>query len=107
MDKRAMINQYKSRVQLGGVYVIKNLTLNKWYVDVSLDLAASENRFKFFGSTHMKVEQDYKTQNGDGFAFEVLEELKKNEAQSTEDYKADLKLLKEIWIEKLASEELY
>ena len=107
MDKKELINQYKARVQIGGVYVIKNITLNKWYVDMASDLAAAENRFKFFGSTHMKVEQDYKAQNGKGFVFEVLEELKKNESQTDKEFKADLVVLKDIWLEKLSGQELY
>ena len=107
MDKKELINQYKSRVQTGGVYAVKNMTLNKWYVDAASDLAAAENRFKFFGSTHMKVEQDYKTQNGEGFVFEVLEELTKNENQTDKEFKADLTMLKDIWLEKLSGQELY
>ena len=107
MDKKELINQYKSRVQIGGVYAIKNMTLNKWYVDATSDLAAAENRFKFFGSTHMKVEQDHKAQNGEGFVFEVLEELKKNESQTGREFKDDLVVLKDIWLEKLSGRELY
>ena len=107
MDKKELINQYKSRVKIGGVYAIKNELLNKWYVDVTPDLAAAENRFKFFGSTQMKVEQDYKAQNGEGFLFEVLEELEKGETQSDKEFKADLAVLREIWLEKLSGQELY
>ena len=107
MNKKELTNQYKSRVQVGGVYAIKNMTLNRWYVDATTDLAASENRFKFFGSTHMKVEQDYKAQNGEGFVFEVLEELKKNENQTDKEFKTDLTVLKDIWLEKLRGQELY
>ncbi|MDR0405761.1 MAG: GIY-YIG nuclease family protein [Clostridiales bacterium] len=107
MDKKELRNQYKTRVQTGGVYAIKNLTLNQWYVDTTADLAAAENRFRFFGSTHVKVERDYKAQNGVGFAFEVLEELKKKETQTEEEFKADLAVLKEIWLEKLGGQALY
>ena len=107
MDKKELINQYKSRVKIGGIYVIKNTLLNKWYVDATPDLAAAENRFKFFGSTHMKVEQDYKAQNGTGFVFEVLEELKKNENHTDKEFKTDLAVLKDIWLDKLSGQELY
>ena len=107
MDKKELINQYKFRVQIGGVYVIKNLTLNKWYVDATTDLEASKNRFKFFGSTQMNVERDYKTQNGKGFVFEVLEELKKGENQTDNEFKDDLTVLKDIWLEKLKDQNLY
>jgi len=107
MDKKELKNQYKSRVKIGGVYVIKNVLLNKWYVDATPDLAAAKNRFKFFGSMHMKVERDYKAQNGEGFVFEVLEELEKGETQSDKEFKADLTVLKDMWLEKLSGQELY
>ena len=107
MDKKELLNQYKSRAQVGGIYAIKNATLNKWYLDATPDLAAAKNRFQFFGPTKTKAEQDYKAQNGVGFVFEVLEELKKNENQTDQDFQADLAMLKEIWLEKLSGQELY
>ena len=104
MDKKEMINQYKTRVKVGGIYAVKNTLLNKWHVDSAPDLTAAENRFKFFGSTHMKAEQDYKAQNGEGFEFEMLEELKQGETQTDKEFKADLAVLRDIWLEKLAGQ---
>ena len=107
MDKKALVNQYKARTKIGGIYAVKNMRLNKWYIDATPDLAAAENRFNFFGSTQVKVEQDYKAQNGEDFIFEALEELEQGKTQSDKEFKNDLTVLKNIWLEKLSGQELY
>ena len=107
MNKKELAEQYKNRKQTGGVFAIKNTVLDKWYVDCTADLKAAQNRFAFFGSTHMKLAQDYDAQNGQGFVFEVLEELEKGELQTDREFKDDLALFKSIWLEKLAGQELY
>jgi hypothetical protein len=107
MDKKEVINQYKNRKQIGGILAIKNTVLNKWYVDSAADLKAAQNRFSFFGVTHAKAAQDYTAQKGEGCVFEVLEELEKGEGQTDEEFKADLALLKRLWLEKLVGQELY
>ena len=107
MDKKELRRQYISRTQTGGVFAIKNTVTNKWYADATTDLKAAQNRFAFFGSTHMKLAQDYAAQKGEGFVFEVLEELQRGELQTDEAFKEDLALLKSIWLEKLAGQDLY
>jgi hypothetical protein len=37
----------------------------------------------------------------------VLEELKKGEKQSTEDFKDDIESLREMWLEELSGKDLY
>ena len=107
MDKKELKSQYMNRTQTGGVFAIKNNVLNKWYVDATTDVKAAQNRFVFFGSTHMKLAQDYAAQKGEGFVFEVLEELQRGERQTDDDFKADLALLKSMWLEKLVGQDLY
>ena len=107
MDKKELKSQFRNRTQIGGVFVIKNIVLNKWYVDSAPDIKAAQNRFTFFGSTHMKLAQDYAAQKGEGFIFEVLEELQKGENQTEDDFKADLALLKSLWLDKLTGQALY
>lgn len=107
INKKELINQYKNRKQTGGVFAIKNTTLNKWYVDSAVDLAAVKNRFEFMADSYIKIAWDYKAQNGGGFAFEILEELQKGENQTDKEFNEDLALLKSIWLEKLAEQELY
>ena len=105
-DKKELINQYKNRTQTGGVFAIKNMRLGKWYIDAAADLKAAKNRFTF-GAIHLKLEQDYAAQNGEGFVFEVLEELPKGEGQTDKEFKDDLTVLKSLWLEKLTGQDLY
>ena len=107
MDRKEFRNQYKNRMEIGGIFAIKNTVSNKWYVDSTPDLAAAKNRFDFFGDSYMKIANDYKAQKGMGFVFETLEELQKGETQSGKEFQDDLALLKAIWLEKLTGQELY
>jgi len=94
-------------VQTGGVFAIKNTRSNKWYVDCAEDLKAAENRFDFMGDSYTKIASDYKAQKGEGFVFEVLEELEKGETQTATEFKEDLAVLKSMWLEKLTGQILY
>ena len=107
MNRKELINQYKNRIEIGGIFAIKNRVSNKWYVDSSPDLAAAKNRFDFMGDSYMKIANDYKAQKGMGFVFEILEELQKGQSQSDKEFQDDLALLKTIWLEKLTGQELY
>ena len=107
MDKKELVEQYKNREQTGGVIVIKNALIGKWHIDSAPDLKAAKNRFEFFGSSNMKVSNDFTAQKGEGFSFEVLEELKKGENRSDKEFREDLSVLKAIWLEKLAGQDMY
>ena len=107
MVRKELKNKYKSRVEIGGIFAIKNTVLNKWYVDKTTDLAAAKNRFDFMGDSYIKIANDFKAQNGAGFVFETLEELQKGETQSDREFQDDLSLLKTMWLEKLTGQELY
>ena len=107
VDKKELINRYKKRVQTGGVFAIKNNALNKWYIDCADDLKAAENRFNFMGDSYMKISADYKSQKGEDFVFDVLEELQKGDTQTAAEFKEDLVILKAIWLDKLTGQKLY
>jgi hypothetical protein len=55
----------------------------------------------------MKLQKDWSKQGGEQFVFEVLEELKKGETQTAEEFTADIGILKEMWLEKLSDREFY
>lgn len=109
--KKDMINQYKDREITGGIYAIKNTETGKMLIEATTDLRGRQNRFEFSQKTgtcvYVKLRDDWNKQKGEQFILEVLEELKKGESQSMEDFKADIEILLEMWLEKLAGSDLY
>ena len=111
LSKKELQEKYKEREIVGGVYVIRNTMNNKVFLDVAADLRGIKNRFEFAQKTgsciHVKLQNDWNDNGGGQFEFEVLEEMKKGETQSAEGFKADLQLLKEMWLETLSDREFY
>ena len=110
-SKKELHAQYKEREVAGGVYAIRNTLKNKLFVDATADLPGSKNRFEFAVQTGScilpKLQVDWNGQKGQGFEFEVLEELKKGELQTAAGFKEDLKLIRQMWLEKLSNENMY
>ena len=110
-SKKELQEAYKEREIVGGVFVIKNTLNNKLFLEATTDLNGAKNRFEFSqktGScTHMKLQGDWNKQGGGQFAFEVLEELVRSDSQTQDEFRADVNLLKELWLEKLSGRELY
>lgn len=109
--KKELQTQYREREVIGGVFAIRNKPENKLLLDITVNLQGSKNRFAFSqqtGScTHMPLQKDWDRLGGEQFVFEVLEELKQGETQTQEEFKADLAVLKEIWLEKLSGDTFY
>ena len=109
--KRELQAQYKEREIVGGVYIVKNMLNNKILFASTTDLQGSRNRFEFARKTEtcidLKLQADW-DKNGSGqFAFEVLEELIKGETQTDEEFKADIDVLKEMWLDRLSDRDFY
>jgi len=102
---------YKEREIIGGVYAIRNTLNNKVFLDATVDLRGIRNRFEFALKTgsciHVKLQSDWDKHGGGQFIFEVLEELYKGDTQTADQFKADIMLLKEIWLENLSGTEFY
>jgi hypothetical protein len=109
--KKELQAQYKEKKVIGGVYAIKNTQKNKLLVEAATDLRGGKNRFEFAKKTgscvNMKLQADWKECGADKFVFEVLEELEKAETLTPAEFKAEVDLLKEMWLEKLSSSDLY
>jgi len=109
--KKELQSQYIQREIVGGVYIMRNIQNNKILLDASTDISGSKNRFEFAQKTgscvNPKLQKDWAAYGHDQFTFEVLDELKKGEAQTQEEFKTDIGLLKEIWREKLTNEDFY
>jgi len=111
LTKKELQAQYKEREVIGGVYVIRNTLHNKLLLDAAVDLHGSKSRFDFAIKTgsciHPKLQNDWLAQKGRQFEFEILDELKKGDIQTNKEFKADIDLMKEMWLEKLSAENFY
>ena len=109
--KKELQTEYSGREVTGGVYLIRNTANNRILINAATDLQSSKNRFDFAQKTgsciDMKLQKDWSEYGSATFAFEVLDELKKGETQTDAEFKSDISLLKEIWQEKMSSENLY
>ena len=110
-DRKALQSQYKERDVVGGVYAIRNTVLNKLFVETTAELKGMQNRFAFMQRTGsgfpLKLQKDWTAQKGEGFVFEILDELVKANGQSDAAFREELDLLKAMQIEKLSDTELY
>ncbi|MFA5335554.1 MAG: GIY-YIG nuclease family protein [Candidatus Omnitrophota bacterium] len=104
MNKKEIIDKYKQTVQPLGVYQIKNIKNGKIYIGSAKDLRGRINRYKFQlenGShSNEEMQKDYNEAGAEGFSFDVLDYLKPKEDPNY-DYTEDLKVLEEIWLDKL------
>lgn len=107
-DKKQARAAYKERIVVGGVYAITNTVTGGRLVEATQSLAASRNRFEFAQTTGLAValtlQKDWDTYGPESFVFEVLEELERGETQTPREFANDLKLLKELWLEKMDEE---
>ena len=110
-SRKELIAQYRERKIIGGVYVVRNTEKEKLLLARTADLQGSKNRFEFALKTgscvDLKLQKDWESQNGEGFVFEVLEVLEKGVGQTEAEFKADIKLIEEIWREKLKDKAFY
>ncbi len=110
--KKALISAYKERKQIGGVFVIRNTVTGQMLLLSTLDLQGAKNSFNFTkkvggGCFHMKLQEVWKEFGDKAFEMEVLEELEKQETQTNKEFRQDMDLLEEMWLEKLPAEALY
>jgi len=74
-------------------------------------LQGYKNRFEFAqGSTgciDLKLKADWEKDGKDAFEFVILEELVKNDTQTDKEFSEDVKILKEMWLEKIDPAKLY
>ncbi len=105
IDKKELKKQYKQTVQPMGVYQIRNLINGKIFIGSSKNLHAKSNSFRFQlnAGLHInkKLQHEYSQFGDENFVLEVLDYLKPKEDIGY-DYTEDLKVLEDLWIEKLA-----
>ncbi|MGE5498095.1 MAG: DUF2087 domain-containing protein [Syntrophothermus sp.] len=103
-SRKEMIRKYKETPVPMGIFQVKNLKNGKIFVGSSPNLNARKNRemmmFRLKGHDIKELQEAYNELGENGVLFEVLDYLEpKNDPLI--DYKKELLLLEEMWLEKL------
>jgi 2-phospho-L-lactate transferase/gluconeogenesis factor (CofD/UPF0052 family) len=112
MDKRkTLINEYKQRKIIGGIYRVTNTRNGMYLLDYATNLQAKQNSFNFMASSgscfDYRLKKDWAAFGGKAFIFEMLEALEKKKEQTQDEFIDDLKMLEQLWEEKLDSSTRY
>jgi group I intron endonuclease len=103
-SKKDIKREYKERKKVAGIFQVKNIENGKVLLGSSLNLEGPLNRHKFLLTTgshsNKALQKEWKEYGPDKFVFEILEvvDVKDDPSFNPDD---ELKLLEQIWIEKL------
>lgn len=104
MNRKELIKDYKQTIQPMGVFQIRNMINGKIFLGSSKDLKGiiNRNRFQLKSGLHVnrQLQRDFSEVGESNFAFEILDYLKPKD-DLKRDYTKELKLLEEMWMEKL------
>ena len=104
-SKKEIKQAYKSLKFSAGIFQIKNIQLNKIYLQTTLDLdrAFNADLFKLNAGMHPNkcLQQDWNDTGADNFEFKSYDELKVNDTLSTAEINQELKTLLEIHLTEL------
>jgi len=105
MNRKALIRAYKETPRPMGVYRIHNTRDDRSLVGRSVNLPAILNRervaLRFGNHPNAALQRDWATLGPDAFVFEVLDTLKAPEEQPGYDPADDLRVLEELWVDRL------
>ena len=104
MDRKELIREYKETHRLMGVFQIRNKTNEKVFIDSSVNIPGKINRHRFALNAGLhasrSLQADWHEFGAESFEFEVLEDVAPHESPDY-DYKSDLEVLDDLWLEKL------
>lgn len=104
MDRKAKIREYKETPRMMGVYQIKNRMNGKVLIGSSVNLPAILNRYKAElktgGCRNAALQREWKEFGPEAFEFKELEILDPKD-DPMYDPAEDLRVLEELWVEKL------
>jgi hypothetical protein len=108
MDRKELTRQYKETPRPMGVYRIRNTVNGKWLIGTSVNVPGMLNRIRFEleagAGKNRALQADWDESGPDAFEFETLDLLKPR-AEPGYDPAEDLRLLEEMWFEKLSQSE--
>jgi hypothetical protein len=106
LDRKALVREVLETPCPAGVYVVRNTASGKTLLGSSLNLLGILNRqrFQLEGGLHpdKELQADWKELGPDAFAFETLDLLTPTD-EARDDRSADLRVLRELWLEKLTA----
>ncbi|MDQ3803127.1 MAG: GIY-YIG nuclease family protein [Acidobacteriota bacterium] len=101
-DQKRLKKEYQRGARQAGVFQIRNAANGKVFVAAALDLSGVMNRHRFElasgGHVNRRLQAEWDEFGGDGFAFEILDQLVPREGS---DPRAELAFLEELWLEQL------
>lgn len=105
-DRKALVREYKETPRLAGVYRVRRTATGKSLVGASLDIPGILNRQRFQLKSGMhpdrELQREWNEFGAEAFVFETLDPLEPKKEPDA-DPTADLRILKEMWIEKLSA----
>ncbi len=108
--KKELKDEYKQMEFPMGVFQIKCIVNEKFFIDNSVDMKSKWNRHKMelkFGNHRNKdLQKDWNQYGENKFVFEVLSEFKKTEKENI-NYKKELKTLQDMIFEELETDNMY
>ena len=112
MDKRKTLkNEYKQGKIVGGIYRVANTRNGMYLLDYAANLQSKQNGFNFMVSSgsclDYRLKKDLAEFGVQAFIFEILEALEKKPEQTRDEFIDDLKLLGQLWSEKLDPSKRY
>lgn len=102
--KKELKDDYKQMKFVIGVFQITNTVNNKIYIEGSTNVTARWNRYitqlNFGSHPILDLQKDWKEFGEEKFSFEILSEIKQDDADE-KDYAKEVKDLEELYAEEL------
>jgi len=99
--KKELKDAYKSRKVVGGICSIRCSGSQNVKVQATTDIEGSRNRFNFAVLTDTcpdpSMREDWLKYGSKSFSFSVLEEIKKSDSQTDEEFSKDIEALYDIY----------
>ena len=106
--RRELRTQYEERRPEAGVYALRNGVTGRTLLASSTDLGAVRHRFEFARATNtasamdLRLAPDMRELGVSAFVLEVLDVLDTQAEATSDQFRADLASLEQLWREKLA-----
>lgn len=108
--KKELKEQYKQMKTKMGIFVVRCMANNKYYLRATQNLNGIMNSTKFqlnCGSfPNEELQSDWKNYGSEQFQTEILEELEYDKDEAKTDYSEELDIMKMVWNEKLSKQNL-